>query len=148
MNARKRKSKKRSAASSKPQPDDFVFYLDRNLGKHIIADALRAAGLRIEIHDDHLPIDSPDENWIALVGRHDWIALTKDKNIRYRYAEIEAIKKHRARVMVIRAKNATGPEIAEIVIRFARRIQRFAKRHGTPLVAGIDRSGSITNYPT
>ena len=114
----------------------------------MIADALRSIGVRVEVHDDHLPIDAPDENWIALVGQRNWIALTKDKNLRYRYAEIEAIKRHRARVFVIRAKNVTSQEIAEILGRFARRIQRFAHRHKSPLVAGIDRSGSITIYPT
>lgn len=148
MNARKRRSKKRSVANSKPQPESFVFYLDRNLGKHVIADALRASGLQVEVHDDHLPIDSPDEDWIALVGQRNWIALTKDKNIRYRHAEIGAIKRHRARVLVIRAKNATGQEIAEILIKFAGRIQSFARRSRSPFIAGLDRSGSISTYPT
>jgi len=67
-------------------------YLDRNLGKHVIADALREAGATVEIHDDHLPLNAPDEDWIALVGRNSWIAITKDKNIRHRAAEIAAIK--------------------------------------------------------
>ena len=100
------------------------------------------------MHDHHLPIDSPDEDWIALVGQRNWIALTKDKNIRYRHGEIEVIKKHRARVLVIRAKNATGEEIAEILIKFAGRISSFARRSGSPFIAGLDRSGSITTYPT
>ena len=147
MNATKRKSKKRSGASSKPQPDSFTFYLDRNLGKHVITDALRLSGIRVEVHDDHLAIDSPDEDWIALVGQNGWIAITKDKNIRYRYAEIEAIKKNRARVIVIRAKNATGQEIGELLIKFAGRIQTFARRSSSPFVAGLDRMGSITVYP-
>ena len=76
MNAKKRKSKKRSAANSKPQPDDFVFYLDRNLGKHVIADALRSIGVRVEVHDDHLPVDAPDEVWVMLVGQYKQITLT------------------------------------------------------------------------
>lgn len=69
MNAKKRRSKKRFDASLKQQHEDFVFFLDRNLGKHLIANALREAGHRVEIHDDHLPIDAPDEDWIALVGQ-------------------------------------------------------------------------------
>lgn len=64
--------KKRSGANSPQQPDigDFVLFLDRNLGKHIIADRLRSEGLNVEIHDDHLPLDAPDEEWLKLVGRN------------------------------------------------------------------------------
>ncbi|MDH3692292.1 MAG: hypothetical protein OEU36_22900 [Gammaproteobacteria bacterium] len=146
MSARKRRSKKRSVASSKLRPDEFVLYLDRNLGKHLIANALRNAGHRVEIHDDHLPIDAPDEDWISLVGTRRWVALNKDKNIRYRTAEIQAIKEHNARVIVVRAKNATGADIAEILIRSHERICRFAGRVPAPFVAGIDRAGTISNY--
>ena len=121
-------------------------YLDRNLGKHVIADALREAGATVEIHDDHLPLSAPDEDWIALVGRNRWIAITKDKNIRYRAAEIAAIKKHGAMVVVVRAKNATGRELGEILSSSLVRIQRFAESHQPPFVAGIDRSGRIMLY--
>lgn len=146
MSAKKRRSKKPSVANSKRQPDSFVLYLDRSLGKHVIADALREAGQSVEVHDDHLAIDAPDEEWIELVARRNWIALTKDKNIRYRFAEIEAIKKHKARVVVIRAKNATGAELAEILVKSLQRIQRFAHGTAAPFVAGIDRSGKISAY--
>lgn len=121
-------------------------YLDRNLGKHVIADALREAGATVEIHDDHLPLNAPDEDWIALVARNRWIAITKDKNIRYRAAEIAAIKEHGAMVIVVRAKNATGAELGKILSSSLARIQRFAEIHQSPFVAGIDRSGRIMLY--
>ena len=133
--------------SSKRRPEGFVLYLDRNLGKHIIARALREAGHRAEIHDDHLPIDAPDEEWIELVGRREWVALTKDKNIRYRTGELNAIVKHRARVIVVRAKNATGPDIADLVVKYHDRLRRFPARNAPPFVAGIDRSGSTLALP-
>lgn len=141
-----RRLKKRSESNSKRLPDDFVLYLDRNLGNHIIANALREAGRRVEIHDDHLPIDAPDEDWIELVGQKDWIAVTKDKNIRYRIGEINAIKFFKARVIVVRAKNATGSDIAELLVCYYERVRRFSLRTPAPFVAGIDRSGSISHY--
>lgn len=45
--------KRRSGASS--EPPELIFFLDRPLGKHKVAKALRAAGVRVEIHDDHFP---------------------------------------------------------------------------------------------
>ena len=146
MSAKKKKSKKLSGPSSKPPRKDVPYYLDRNMGKHVIADALRAAGSSVELHDDHLAPDAPDEDWIALVGRNAWLAITKDKNIRYRAAEIEAIKQHRAKVYVVRAKNATGTDIADILVSGRVKIQQFARKNRPPFVAGIDRSGRFTKY--
>lgn len=146
MSAQTKKSRKQSAANSRPPPDDVTLYLDRNLGKHIIASALRDAGANVEIHDDHLPPDAADEEWIALVGRKGWLAITKDKNIRYRTAELAAIKAHNAMVLVVRAKNATGQEIADTLVKSKKRIQRFVGRHDRPFVAGIIRSGRISHY--
>ena len=112
----------------------------------MIADALRAVGSIVEIHDDHLPPDAPDEDWISLVARKGWLAITKDKNIRYRTAEIQAIKQYSARVFVIRAKNSTGQEMADNLIGVITKLQKFAHKNAAPFVAGIVRSGVITKY--
>ena len=146
MAARKKRSKKRSVASSS-SPPEATFYIDRNLGRHAVPGALRDAGCQVQIHDDHLPPDAPDEDWIALCGRERWIAITQDKNIRYRAAEIDAIRRHRAAVFVIRAKLLTGDQLGELLVKFARRLARFAQANEPPFVAGVDRNGRISNYP-
>lgn len=133
--------------SSGRQPEEPTLFLDRNLGKHVIPERLRAAGMKVVIHDDHLPLNAPDEQWIALVGRKKWVALTKDKNIRFRSLELESIRKHAARIVVIRAKNATGPQIAEAILKGRKQIARFASRTAPPFVARIDRGGTVRSYP-
>ena len=147
MRAQKRKSKKRSDVRGAWPREGCIFFLDRNLGKHIIPDRLRSEGMKVEVHDDHLQQDAPDEDWIALVGRMGWVALTKDKNIRYRTAEIESIRKNSARIIVIRARNATGSEIAEILVNGRRRIGRFVENTLAPFVAVIYRSNRIKELP-
>lgn len=146
MSAKRQRSKKRSVANSKQPPEPRVLYLDRNLGRHVVASALRNAGYPVEVHDDHLPIDAPDEQWIKLVGDKGWIALTKDKNIRYRHAEFQAIEEYGARVVVVRAKNLVGKELAELVVKHYERIQQFALLSQAPFVAGLDRSGALKLY--
>lgn len=146
MSAASTRSKKRSAVSSKPPPEPLVFFIDRSLGKHLIAGALRQSGLAVEVHDDHLAEDAPDEAWIALVGERRWLAVTKDRNVRYRAGEIEAIRHHGARVLVLRAKRSTAAEMAEILIGARSRIERFVSRNDAPFVAGIDRSGQVRRY--
>ena len=102
--------------------------------------------MMVEVHDDHLPQNTPDEDWIALVGRKGWVAITKDKNIRYRAAELGAIRRHSARVIVIRMKNATGPHIAELLVKGRRRIARFAAKTPPPFVAGLYANGTVKGY--
>ncbi|MDE0166995.1 MAG: hypothetical protein OXH92_10855 [Bryobacterales bacterium] len=146
MSAKRRKSKKRSVASSGRRREEPTLFLDRSLGKHIIADRLRSEGMKVEVHDKHLPADAPDEAWISLVGKMGWVALTKDKNIRYRAAELESMKRNAARVIVIRARNATGEDIGELLVKGRHRIARFAATTTAPFVAAIDRSGKVRPY--
>ena len=75
------------------------------------------------------------------------MALTKDKNLRYRSGEIESIRHHAIFVVVIRAKNATGAEIAESVVQGRSRIARMAGSVTPPHVARLDRRGRLEPYP-
>ena len=134
-------SKKRSGANSPPSPpDEPTLFLDRNLGKKIIPGRLRPEGMQVEVHDDHLAIDAPDQEWIALVGRRHWVAITKDRNILYRSGELASVAEHSARVIVVRMKNATGPDIADLPSKARSQIARFASETPAFFVAGLNRS--------
>ena len=63
-----------------------VYFTDRDLGKQFGA-ILKSAGLRVERHADHFRHDTPDEKWLAEVGRRGWTALTHDGRIRYKPTE-------------------------------------------------------------
>ena len=102
--------------------------------------------MAVEVHDDHLAQDAPDDEWISLAGQARWVVITKDKHIRHRASELEAVKAHSARVVVIRVKNATATDIADVLVKGRHRISRFAARTPAPFVAGIDRYGKVTVY--
>jgi hypothetical protein len=77
--------------SSAERPE---FFLDRSLGKTTAA-RLREAGYVVHLIADHYPDDAsevPDEEWIAEGCSHGWVLLTKDKRIRYRADELEALQ--------------------------------------------------------
>jgi predicted nuclease of predicted toxin-antitoxin system len=139
------RSRKRSVASSRPLPEPVIF-IERNLGKHKLAQALRDAGELVEVHDDHLAQDAPDEERIQLVGEKGWLAVTRDKNIRYRQSELAAIEERKARIFVIRAKNVTAEDLAEIVLKALERIKKFSAKSAPPFVAAIYRDGAVKPY--
>lgn len=77
--------------SSAERPE---FFLDRSLGR-TTASRLREAGYVVHLIADHYRNDAndvPDEDWITEGCANGWVLLTKDKKIRYRAAELEALQ--------------------------------------------------------
>ncbi|MBX7113365.1 MAG: hypothetical protein K1X64_03445 [Myxococcaceae bacterium] len=100
--ARAPKSKRRFATSSRNRPlKKLVFFIDRNLGRGFVADALRKQDRTVELHDDHFAQDCQDVDWLPVVGALGWIVLTRDQNIRRNNLEREAFQRAGARVFVL-----------------------------------------------
>lgn len=125
---------------------EFVFFAERNLGRYDVPESMRAAGATVIVHADVLPDASPDEDWIKLCGENGWLAITEDKNIRYRHHEIAAIRDYKASVFVLRAKQLTGIEKGKIIAKALPRLVSFAQQQRPPFVAGLVRSGKVTAY--
>lgn len=124
-----------------------VFFIDRCVGKMSIARPLREAGLRIELHDDHFQQDAPDQSWLPTVGELGWYVITRDSRIRYRHLEASAVRAARVGMFVIVAKNLTGAQTADVVLRARLRIRRFISKHRRPFVAKVYRDGRIERLP-
>ena len=132
----------RTRSSSRLEP--LVFFLDRNLGKHTIADALRQAGVEVQIHDDHFRQETPDEEWLREVGQRSWIVLTKDTQIRYRAHERAALMQAGVRTFVLVAKNLSGREMADVLVKALPAIRRFVANHQPPFIAKVTRSSAVS----
>jgi uncharacterized protein with PIN domain len=74
-------------SSRSRQLESSVFFVDRSLGKHIVAQALRSQGVTVEVHDDIFSPDAADEEWLATAGQKQWVVLTKDNRLRYHHRE-------------------------------------------------------------
>lgn len=123
--------------------DSVTFFIDRCLGKHVIADQLRAAGESVEIHDDHFSPNCPDDVWLGAVGTKSWIVITKDKNFQKRQVETVAIARANVRVFQLSAGEMTGQEMANLVTVRRKKIKDFATSNRAPFIAKISRSGRI-----
>lgn len=120
-----------------------TFFLDRCLGKKILASALRAANLNIEVHDDHFSPDAKDEHWLQIVGGRGWIVLTSDRRIRYRGPELAALMTSGVRAFAFRSGNLTAQEMATIFLKALPRVSNLVRRDPGPFVASILRDGSV-----
>ena len=69
----------------------YVFFIDRGLGSIVVPETLRQAGVHVEIHASHFADNTPDTVWLSDVGQQGWIVLMKDKHIRSRPHERQAL---------------------------------------------------------
>ena len=144
MAAGAKKSRKPSAANLRSPPERPVFFVDRALGRKSVPVALQAAGEIVEVHADHFPAAAPDADWLRVVGARGWIVLSKDKRIRYRRNETQALQTARVRAFFLASsKNVTGPEMGEIFVRCLPAMKRLLAGTSPPFIAHVYKDGSV-----
>ncbi len=118
-------------------PDRLTFFTDRDLGTRF-PEILANAGLTIVRHRDRFPPDCDDETWLEAVGKAGWIAVSHDSKIRYKPNELDAVRRHGVRLLVVIGK-APLSELAENFARAAPRIRVFVAEHRAPWIAKVYR---------
>lgn len=123
--------------------EPWTFFVDRSLGRDVVASALRQAGLAVEIHDDHFSKNTPDHVWLRAVGDRSWVVLTKDKDIRRNALELLAVVEGRVACFQLGRGDFSGAAMAAIFLAAMRGIQRTLRRFEVPLVGSLAASGGV-----
>ncbi len=141
MAGKRSRSKKLSAASGPPEP--LTFFIDAALGRIMVADALRAEGLNVVLHDDVFPQGTPDEEWLPELGRRYWVLLTKDDRIRSTTSQREILLAAGVRAFILSGASLPGPAMAKAFQTAARRMQRVALAERRSFIARVTPSGEV-----
>ena len=133
-------------SESQSQPE---FFVDENLGRHDVPNALRGAGWKIRTHhevygarDDRVP----DAEWLELCGAEGLVVLTKDKRIRYRPAEIAAIRRFKVKAFALTSGNLTSEGQVARLLKNADRINLACASTG-PFVYTVHATRIMRIYP-
>ena len=128
-------------------PPDYL--VDRNIGTSVVA--TRAARLTVhtlaDIYGHERSQEVTDPEWISLAGQRGFVALTKDKRIRHRPAESEAVLVAKVHLFALVAGNANLRETAGHSLRPSRgwlrsRMAKVAGSSGSCIgMAGLSGSG-------
>jgi hypothetical protein len=121
------------------EPRELVFFTDRDLGRQF-PETLRAAGVRVERHDDHFGPETLDEEWIGEIGRRGWIAVTRDARIRYSPLALSVLMEFGTQLFVLVGKLTTA-EAAEIFLKWRDRVVETIAGERGPFIAKIRRDG-------
>jgi hypothetical protein len=123
-----------------------VFFIDRCLGKHPIVEMLRKTGVTVEIHDDHFPQNTFDQDWIPKVGQWGWIILTKDERIARNPTERQAIARVGARMFNLASKKLSGEETAFAFLDALQSMLKFASNNQAPFIAKVYKDGRVAPW--
>jgi hypothetical protein len=147
MAARKRTSKKPSAASSKSaSPPDAgpVFFLDRDFGKRDVAEALRGLGAVVKLHDELFAATTKDTDWLPQVGANRWVVLTRDKHILTRPLEVVALVRANTHVFILKSRQElNGAQMAAALVKAYPHMCRLIKSHSPPFLARVTKTGAV-----
>ncbi len=117
-----------------------TYFTDRDLGR-AFPQILRDAGLTVEAFDDHFGPETGDEHWLKTIGRRGWIALSHDKQIRYKPTERNAVMRHGVALLLLIGK-APQPRLAQTFVATRDRIERFLDHETPPFIAKVSRPSS------
>lgn len=147
--------KKDSAANSASawRLEGRVLFLDRCLGKSVVADALRAHGLSVVTHFDEYPLterdpEPHDADWLRDVGRRGWVILSKDKHLDRNQVELAGLLESGAPCFVLTGGGMTGAAMADAFLNAMPSIGRFLDKFTPPFVARISSSGTVQMHLT
>lgn len=86
--------------------------------------------------------DDKDEVWLPIVGKQEWVVIMRDKRIRYRTHERDALMDAGLRTFVLRrAGNYTRWEILELLARRWTEIENTAESQAGPYVYSVTQAG-------
>ena len=145
MTGRRKKSGKRSAASSTRRLSRRppTFFIDECLGGHHLAAVLTAEGVDVKLARSEFAAGTPDAVWLPVVGERGWVVLTKDRHIRRRELEIQALVRARVRAFVLTAADLTGAEQAAVFVRALPKMLRICQGSRGLLIGAVGGKGGV-----
>jgi predicted nuclease of predicted toxin-antitoxin system len=123
-------------------PAQTVFFIDWCFGK-TVANVLREAGASIEHHDDHFEQNTPDTEWLPVVGERGWVVLTKDKAIAKNQLELMAIARAEVKVFILASGNLTRQEMAALLVDVLEKLKKFAQGNQAPFIAKVSKGRRV-----
>lgn len=106
---------------------------------------LAAAGWEVEIHDDHFPQETEDEDLLAAVAARGWVFVTQDRRIRLRGAERAALREHRVGAVFVSASaQLTADHTAAALQEATTAITTQLARLEPPFILTVRRDGTVS----
>jgi predicted nuclease of predicted toxin-antitoxin system len=122
--------------------DRPIFFIDWCLGKSV-ANALIEAGAQVEHHGDYFAQNTPDPEWLKVVGDRGWVVLTKDGAIGTNVLESRAIARAGSRVFILVSGNLSRQQMSALFVGVLPKLTKFNQGNQAPFIAKIYKDGRV-----
>jgi hypothetical protein len=109
----------------------------------LLVDRLRECGATVEHAGAAFPFGTQDEIWLTACGERGWIALTRDKRIRRRVLEREAIRLSGAAVFALTVGEATAAETANVITKLLAKMVNMSVSEPKPFLYTFGLAGRL-----
>lgn len=120
-----------------------TLFIDRDAWSRRLDELLREAGIPFVAHREVFAPDARDEDWIAAVGRHGWVIVTRDQNIRRRPNERAAVRRAAVHLFALTSGNLSATETAAVITKAWPAIQRAVQSTPAPTLWSVTRAGDV-----
>ncbi len=126
-----------------PPPNSPIFFIDRSLGRKVVAEALIAHGEQVVIHDDEFSQSTSDIAWLSKVGAKGWVVLTKDARIRTNALERQALLNANVAAFMLARGDLSGNQMAAAFLLGLKAIKKTLSRDIAPFIATVNTDGKV-----
>lgn len=119
----------------------MTFFFDNNIGS-FVAEGLRAFGEDVCHLTEHLPAETADEVWLEFVGKRGMFLVTRDKMIRKRPIESDALRRHNVGAFFLVGKKMGKWGQIRQIIRAWPAIKEAASKTSPPFAFRVNQAGS------
>ena len=123
-----------------------MIFIDRSVPKGV-ASALKAVRDDVRWLEDLFPHNTKDMDWLAAAGINGWLVICRDKRIRTRPAEIQAIRDHRAGCFcVVQKQDPTRWEYLKLLAGTLDEMLRLYGSTQRPFIYEVRRDGGMRRF--
>jgi hypothetical protein len=128
-----------STSNTSKQPEEPIYFVDRNLGRKRLPNLLKKVGMKIEVLHSYFPAETPDDEWIPQVVAKGWVILTGDKAIETDPINLKAVEDSAAKVFITADTNSKAEEWAAALIVGRRKLARVAEYNNGAFFVDVDK---------
>lgn len=120
-----------------------MIFVDRSIPRSV-AEALKLVRADVRWLEDEFPHDASDAEWLREMGIRGWLVIGRDRRIRYRPAEKQAILDYRVGYFCIaQDANPTRWEYLRLIVGTLDRMEMLFATTARPFIYGIYKDGAF-----
>lgn len=99
--------------------------------------------MQVEPHKKWFRHDTPDEDWLPVVGEKRWIVLMRDLHIGMRVIELNALLSSNVKAFALISGEQPDKRSAEVLITALPKILDMIESHDFPFIAKVHKNGDV-----